>query len=98
MNFFTWRFPLHEFFFCSPPPPITFLMVRPLKKKKHTPEHVTNLECLEPGDSPPTFLHHVEKMCCVGFFDHEHAERRFYGLGLLKVRWKVKVLWVSKSK
>ena len=72
-------------------------MVCPLKKE-HTPEHVTNLECLELGDSPPTFLHHVEKMCCVGFFDHEHAERRFYGLGLLKVRWKVKVLWVSKSK
>ena len=67
-------------------------------KKTYTPEHVTNLACLELGDSPPTFLHHVEKMCYVGFFDHEHAERRFYGLGLLKVRWKVKVLWVSKSK
>ena len=32
MNFFSWHFPLHEFFFASPPSPpslITFLMVRP---------------------------------------------------------------------
>ena len=35
MNFFSWHFPLHEFFlgfFLTPPPtPITFLMVRPLR-------------------------------------------------------------------
>ena len=32
MNFFSLNFPLHEFFFCtSPAPPITFLMVRPLR-------------------------------------------------------------------
>ena len=30
-NFFSWHFPLHEFFFVFfPTPPITFLMVRPL--------------------------------------------------------------------
>ena len=28
MNFFSWHFPLHEFFFLVPPS-ITFLMVRP---------------------------------------------------------------------
>ena len=32
MNFFSWHFPLHEFYFVFfPTPPITFLMVRPLK-------------------------------------------------------------------
>ena len=31
MNFFSWHFPFHEFFFCFfPIPHITFLMVRPL--------------------------------------------------------------------
>ena len=31
LNFFSWHFPLHEFFFCFfPTPHITFLMVRPL--------------------------------------------------------------------
>ena len=36
MNFFSWHFRLHEFFWVfsppTPPPPITFLMVRPLPK------------------------------------------------------------------
>ena len=35
-EFFSLNFPFHEFFFCTspapPPPPITFLMVRPLNQ------------------------------------------------------------------
>ena len=36
MNFFSWHFPLHEFFlgYFPTPPPITFLMVRPLGQSR----------------------------------------------------------------
>ena len=52
MNFFSWHFPLHDFFLFfptppPPPPPITFLMVRPLdpleKNRCQQPSHSRKL-------------------------------------------------------
>ena len=39
-EFFSFNFPLGEYFFCTspPPPPISFLMVRPLIDRKHLKE------------------------------------------------------------
>ena len=53
MNFFSWHFPLHEFFFCFfPTPHITFLMVRPLNtsaahwdKNRYLCEFVPKKKC-----------------------------------------------------
>ena len=73
-EFFSFNFPLREYFFCtSPAPPISFLMVRPLFTLYHA--------VVDPGEgpggpAPQLFLDQTEARRAEIFFFADRIQKR----------------------
>ena len=75
-EFFSFTFPLREYFFCTspaPPPPISFLMVRPLFTLYHA---VADTGEGPGGAAPQLFLDQTEPRRAEFFFFSDRIQKR----------------------